>query len=528
MGQTQARTATAMRRRRRRRRGGFTLTELLVVIVIIGIIISLILVATAEANRRAQEASTQSLIVKLESALNDRLDALLQLRPSYNAAHRYLAGVYPASMTPPVIEQLSRAQVIAWYDFIKSELPDVFFVQNLNPGNSTPYPLNFAGNPYPGVPLDGLGLGNYILPLGNCVGNDNTTTFGANNLLNLYGTGIFGASYSAAAGIYKNLGYLPAGYDGVDNNLNGYIDDWGEGVNATNSGTVLAHLAAHQHHTARAEMLYAVLVEGTGPLGASFSRDEFTDSQVKDTDGDGLPEFVDAWGQPLQFFRWPILYHTDTQRGQVINTWNYTTSPVSTYPNEVFQAPYASAFEYREINPLDPNNQLLAPAWWLGSQNSNYLYGAVGYQLPGSATQAGIGGSFGANAFEYFFHRLTEPLEHTGNASFYWDRGLPVSGFGYRRAFFSRPLILSGGFDQTPGVYLTPDGPSINATTLITTDNNAMPFVPSEVFTTGGGYFIPAGTAVTPTTQYSQALRDFGRDDITNQTRTAEGGTGGS
>ena len=52
-----------------------------------------------------------------------------------------------------------------------------------------------------------------------------------------------------------------------------------------------------------------------GPLGSVFSRDDFSDREVKDTDGDGLPEFVDAWGQPLQFFRWPLLYHTDTQRG---------------------------------------------------------------------------------------------------------------------------------------------------------------------------------------------------------------------
>ena len=43
-----------------------------------------------------------------------------------------------------------------------------------------------------------------------------------------------------------------------------------------------------------------------GPLGSVFSPDDFSDREVKDTDGDGLPEFVDAWGQPLQFFRWPL------------------------------------------------------------------------------------------------------------------------------------------------------------------------------------------------------------------------------
>ena len=65
-------------------------------------------------------------------------------------------------------------------------------------------------------------------------------------------------------------------------------------------------------------MLYAILVEGRGPLGSVFNRDDFTDREVQDTDNDGLPEFVDAWGQPLQFFRWPLLYHSDIQRGQTI------------------------------------------------------------------------------------------------------------------------------------------------------------------------------------------------------------------
>ena len=32
---------------------------------------------------------------------------------------------------------------------------------------------------------------------------------------------------------------------------------------------------------------------------------EFTAQEVADTDDDGLLEFVDAWGEPLRFYRWP-------------------------------------------------------------------------------------------------------------------------------------------------------------------------------------------------------------------------------
>jgi prepilin-type N-terminal cleavage/methylation domain-containing protein len=53
------------------------------------------------------------------------------------------------------------------------------------------------------------------------------------------------------------------------------------------------------------ENLYWMLTQadvfGVAPVDAS----EFKTSEVKDTDGDGRLEFVDAWGNPLRFYRWP-------------------------------------------------------------------------------------------------------------------------------------------------------------------------------------------------------------------------------
>ena len=199
-------------------------------------------------------------------------------------------------------------QVIAWNDYIKSEMPDVFYVQNTTPGTSD-YPLNFAGVSF---------LGSFVLPLGSAVTATYGDNFTTNPSLGPAGSGIYGASYAAAAGLYKGLGYVPAGYDGVDNDGDGFIDNWNEGVTAANQVQVSRNLLNHTHVTARAEMLYALLVEGSGPLGSVFSRDDFTGREVQDTDGDGMPEFVDAWNQPIQFFRWPVYYHSDLQRGQNI------------------------------------------------------------------------------------------------------------------------------------------------------------------------------------------------------------------
>ena len=97
-----------------------------------------------------RNCATQSLITKLEGGLNDRLDALMQNQPTPNYAHGYLAGVYPGTGTEadngplmlpaallttvgsigspnPKCNTLQRAQVIATFDYIKAEMPDVFF-----------------------------------------------------------------------------------------------------------------------------------------------------------------------------------------------------------------------------------------------------------------------------------------------------------------------------------------------------------------------------------------------------------------
>ena len=136
-------------------RRGFTLIELLVVITIIAIILSFVIVAATDAARRAEERATQSLITKLEGGMNDRLDALMQSRPDPNWAHGYMAAVWtnwngsvvsaPSLVTTngslnSQLTSTERAQVFAWYDYLKREVPDVFFLQN-DPN----YPINFAG-----------------------------------------------------------------------------------------------------------------------------------------------------------------------------------------------------------------------------------------------------------------------------------------------------------------------------------------------------------------------------------------------
>jgi prepilin-type N-terminal cleavage/methylation domain-containing protein len=487
-----------MRRAIETRKVGFTLVELLVVIAILALLISLILVASADGVRRAEERATQALITKLETAVNDRIDALLNTQPPINQTHRLLAAIN----TPVAIGQNTqiqplknnsddrRAQIFAQFDYIRAELPDVFLVNARASDGTSAYPLNFAAAPYPAgtntftsgttVAQGGQGSqdgGSWVLPLGNTYpglpGFYTPVAGQVNQLLTLTitqppiaTTGMFGASFSAAASVYKNLYTAAAsdltaassscsvnfepGLDGVDNNGDGLVDELvspsGNNPEIVVTGTpsqpfsnyVAARLAKHTHKTARAEVLYALLVDGLSPLGSAFTREDFTAREVQDTDGDGMPEFVDAWGEPLQFFRWPIYYGGPQPNGQILGTSDSQKGFIG----------YSAAVETRQQDPLDPNQVLVSPGWWASAANPSTSLGAISFNPPnGNGTNQS---SPGAIAFMNYFHSLVDPnpagLGQSPTAI--WDRGARFT----RREYFTKFLILSGGPDHEPGV----------------------------------------------------------------------------
>ncbi|MEX1097027.1 MAG: type II secretion system protein [Planctomycetales bacterium] len=63
--------------------------------------------------------------------------------------------------------------------------------------------------------------------------------------------------------------------------------------------------SGHNPATESAEVLYHALVEREVIGVAGVSPDHFQSNEVADTDGDGRMEFVDGWGRPLRFYRWP-------------------------------------------------------------------------------------------------------------------------------------------------------------------------------------------------------------------------------
>jgi prepilin-type N-terminal cleavage/methylation domain-containing protein len=61
-----------------------------------------------------------------------------------------------------------------------------------------------------------------------------------------------------------------------------------------------------------AECLYLIVTMATGD---GTALEQFSDSEIGDIDGDGAPEFLDGWGQPISFIRWPAGFVSDIQTG---------------------------------------------------------------------------------------------------------------------------------------------------------------------------------------------------------------------
>jgi len=99
-----------------------------------------------------------------------------------------------------------------------------------------------------------------------------------------------------------------------------------------------------------AECLYMIVTMGGGP----DARDQFHDSEIGDADGDTLPEFHDAWGNPILFLRWaPGLTDSDLQT-QVFfedpsNPGDYVQDPAALQKAAVEDH---DPYDYRNVHSL--------------------------------------------------------------------------------------------------------------------------------------------------------------------------------
>ena len=223
------------------RRGAFTLMELLVVITIIGVLMTLVIQVVGAFITQARDSATKATVGKLQGLSNSRAQALNRLTMRTGFVNGSAEMGYVKYN--PVFQNVSpQAQPILATKYLEMK----FFPQSIQDITQTLFVSS-------------------------------TTNGGETN-----------GTYPALFNSYKTFFSNP---QPPGQNLS-KLQDYDPTLDA--------------NHTLRSsEILYHSMTQSNVVGGSPVGSDAFSAAEVKDTDGNGLPEFIDAWGNPLRFYRWP-------------------------------------------------------------------------------------------------------------------------------------------------------------------------------------------------------------------------------
>ncbi|TWT46817.1 type II secretion system protein [Botrimarina hoheduenensis] len=258
-------------------RRGLTLVELLVAIAIVAILATLLLGVAARAGRTAREARTKQLIARLHTLVSERYEEYRAQRVELNERLQNPANPVSAS-NPPY-----------WFTFLQAARGPS--VNTLNEGQQRAYGRLFALREQQRIEMPDRWSDIALTPLVGTVSVINATDLPPN---------------APPSGYDKHPRFIAQRTPLNLQHVRRYNALWSRTNTLTKQTNTLADVLRNES----AECLYLTVMNTTGDGEA---RGLFKESDMGDTDGDGAPEFLDAWGNPIGWLRWPAGYDSDLQ-----------------------------------------------------------------------------------------------------------------------------------------------------------------------------------------------------------------------
>ncbi len=232
-------------------RSGFTLIELLVSIAIIGIMAGMVLYTLAGAQEDSLRNRTRGTIEKINAVILERWEGYRYRSVRFPIPQDFVQKKW---ISP---RQVARLRALLVKDMMRMEMPDRYSDLSYTPTN-----LSFA------------------------LGDGNTYTFES------FGGRFPSREYNVLRN-YFNLVTVPEPFS------NG-------GTVVELTGKLRPAQADWTPANQSAECLYAIVSHSNS--GGASAIESFHASEIGDTDGDSYPEFIDAWGNPIGWIRWPAAY----------------------------------------------------------------------------------------------------------------------------------------------------------------------------------------------------------------------------
>ena len=227
------------------KRDAFTLVEILIVVLLISILSGMVTTAVRAAGESAKRSRTQGIIAIIDDVLATKYESYKN-RPLPVVVPNYNAATEVSVNIPP--REAARVRLIMIRDLMRMEMPDRI--------------SDVLDNP-----IDPITAATRLV-----IQDPGTGQFSFSNTLVSRRVDWYGG------------GNLPAAQFGFRNRIS---PTW-----------------TREHESA--ECLY--LIMATTFMDGVPAISSIPASNIGDTDGDGMPEILDGWGNPIGFIRWPAGY----------------------------------------------------------------------------------------------------------------------------------------------------------------------------------------------------------------------------